>query len=102
MKTKMVNWSIKLGLARLTTVATTLAIVGCDTQEVSNAEASVDSHIELYGKTDTRDMDSSSTNVRMYEVVDKETGVHYMVLDRYNGGAAITPMYNADGTLKAD
>lgn len=93
MKTKMVNWSIKLGLAGLATIATTLAIVGCDTQEVDNAEASVDSHIELYSETEVG-------YIRVYEVIDEETGVHYTILNRSNGGTAITPMYNADGTLK--
>jgi len=99
MKSKMANWSIKLGLVGLTTLATTLAIVGCDMQDVSNVEASVNSNIKLYAKTDMTEMGSS---MEMYEVVDGETGVHYMVLNRYNGGAAITPMYNADGTLKID
>lgn len=99
MKSKMVNWSIKLGLVGLTTLATTLAIVGCDMQEVSNVEASGNSNIKLYVKTDMTRM-GSKTN--MYEVVDEETGVHYMVLTRFDGGAAITPLYNADGTLKID
>lgn len=98
MKTKMVNWSIKLGLVGLTTIATTLAIVGCDVDEVNKVEASVDSHIKVSREVKVADRQ------RAYEIVDKETGVHYLAItsDDYRAGSSITPLYNADGTLKVD
>ena len=37
-----------------------------------------------------------------YEYKDPETGVHYLIKTSGSGGTAITLMYNADGTLKAD
>lgn len=39
------------------------------------------------------------------EIIDEDTGVHYMVCYHYghNGNSlAITPMYNPNGTLKTD
>ena len=33
------------------------------------------------------------------EIVDPETGVHYLVIDEYYG-TAVTPMYDADGNIK--
>lgn len=38
-------------------------------------------------------------NMIIYCLVDKDTGVNYIVIDRYNGGAAITPRLNTNGTL---
>lgn len=92
MKTKMVNWSIKLGLVGLTTIATTLAIVGCDVNEVNEVEASVDKSIKFYGK-------SRYLNFEAYEIVDEETGVHYLIVADVDG-ISVTPMYSADGSLK--
>lgn len=43
----------------------------------------------------------SSYNYRV--IVDKETGVEYLVVDYGHGGeVSVTPLYNADGTLKTD
>lgn len=99
MKTKMVNWSIKLGLVGLTTVATTLAIVGCDVDEVNKIEASVDSNFTVVENVFNIDHKVA------IEIVDEDTGVHYLILYNtysHKSGIAITPLYNADGTLKVD
>ena len=92
MKTKMVNWSIKLGLVGLTTIATTLAIMGCDVNEVNEVEASADKNIKIYGKSRYFDFEA-------YEIVDEDTGVHYLIVADVDG-ISVTPMYSADGSLK--
>lgn len=38
---------------------------------------------------------------RFTELVDKDTGVHYLVVDG-GYGCAVSPMYNADGTIKTE
>ena len=43
----------------------------------------------------------SSYNYRV--IVDRETDVEYLVVDYGHGGEVfVTPLYNADGTLKTD
>lgn len=48
---------------------------------------------------------SSLHELKIDEIIDKDTGVHYLLCAHYghNGNTlAITPMYNSDGTLKTD
>lgn len=44
---------------------------------------------------------NNTTGDIFYEFVDPDTGVHYLYINGYQA-IAITPMYNADGTLKTN
>lgn len=44
---------------------------------------------------------SKINGFRFTELVDKDTGVHYLVVDG-GYGCAVSPMYNADGTIKTE
>lgn len=48
---------------------------------------------------------SSLHELKIDEIIDKDTGVHYLLCAHYGhhgNTLAITPMYNSDGTLKTD
>lgn len=44
---------------------------------------------------------NNTTGDVFYEFVDPDTGVHYLYINGYQA-VTVTPMYNADGTLKTN
>lgn len=63
--------------------------------EVKSKEVN-QSHFTTHGKPN-----SLPHRTILQEIVDSETGVHYLiVMDKNGEDYAITPLYNADGTLK--
>lgn len=80
-------------------IACGLLVLGaCANGAPQQVEASVDSGFKVVSK------DHVSLAMGMYstEIVDTETGVHYLIVSstRADGGIGVTPLYNADGTLK--
>lgn len=63
-------------------------------------------------QTSEKEGDVAQTSVKemynddIYEFIDPDTGVHYLVYSHYNGGNAgmggITPRLNSDGTIMVD
>ena len=94
MSNKKVNIISGVGLTVLSITAFMLAIAGCDKVNKVKVEGRVESNFEVVG-------DSKIDGIYATEVIDKDTGVYYLVL-RNNGRVAITPLYNADGTLKVE
>lgn len=94
MSSKKVNIISGVGLTVLSITAFVLAIAGCDKVNKVEVEASVESNFEVVG-------DSFIESKKAVEIVDKETGVSYLLVSS-NHGMAITPLYNADGTLKIE
>lgn len=80
-----------LGFVLILLVGGLGVLVGCGTQ-TSSTESKPSSNIESLGK-------NSAT---VYDFVDEETGVHYLIytMGGYRGG--ITVRYNADGTIMVD
>lgn len=80
-------------------IACGLLVLGaCVNRASQPVEASVDSGLRVIGSNYT----SITSHIYSTEVVDTETGVHYLIISSsgIDGGIGITPMYNADGTLK--
>lgn len=94
MSSKKVNIISGVGLTVLSITAFMLAIAGCDKVNKVEVEASVESNFEVVG-------DSFIESKKAVEIVDKETGVHYLLVSS-SYGVAITPLYNADGSLKVE
>lgn len=44
--------------------------------------------------------DIRGNNILTVEYIDKSTGVHYLIVQEYQDAISVTPMYNADGTIK--
>lgn len=42
---------------------------------------------------------SNLSNGNIYDYMDPETGVHYLIYDGYNAASGMTVRYNADGTI---
>ena len=66
---------------------------GCSSQE---SEESKNGKFIVY-----KDSGNTFLNNNFIEAVDKETGVHYLVIDG-GYGIAVCPMYNTDGTIKTE
>ena len=94
MSDKKVNIISGVGLSILSITAFMLAIAGCDKADKVEVEDSVGGGFKIADE-------SMVDGIYATEIVDKETGVYYLVL-RNNGRVAITPLYNADGTLKVE
>ena len=94
MSDKKVNIISGVGLTVLSITAFMLAIAGCNKVNKVEVEASVESGFKI-------GHNSKIDGIYATEVIDKDTGVYYLVL-RNNGDVAITPLYNADGTLKVE
>ena len=94
MSDKKVNIISGVGLTVLSITAFMLAIAGCDKVNKVKVEGGVESGFKI-------GHNSKIDGIYATEIVDKETGVYYLVL-RNNGDVAITPLYNADGTLKVE
>lgn len=94
MSDKKVNIISGVGLSILSITAFMLAIAGCDKVNKVEVEASVESNFEVVG-------DLFIKSNKAVEIIDKKTGVYYLLVSS-NHGIAITPLYNADGTLKVE
>lgn len=94
MNSKLMNIVSGFGIVTLSAIAVVLAVAGCDKVNKVEVEASVESGFKI-------SHNSKIDGIYATEIVDKETGVYYLVL-RNNGRVAITPLYNADGTLKVE
>lgn len=73
-----------------------LSIVGCSVNSNEEVKADNSRMIKVYSPNDYKIIDD-------YTILkDAETGVEYLIYytSRADGGIAITPLYNADGTLK--
>lgn len=92
MNSKKANIISGVGLTVLSITAFMLAVAGCD--KTDKVEASVEGNFKI-------DYNSKIDGIYATEVIDKDTGVYYLIL-RNNGDVAITPLYNADGTLKVE
>lgn len=84
---------IKLGTI---TLAICLLLVGCS-DSVSNNGDSKDSS-NHYESNSIEDVDGNYITTTEY--IDESTGVHYLIVQEYQRAMSVTPMYNADGTLK--
>lgn len=60
------------------------------------AEAKGESNIKLCEETL---IEGEVNYFRSFELVDEETGVHYLAI-KYGEGIAVTPMYDQSGALK--
>ena len=71
-----------------------IGIGGCVSENVNNT---VDAGIN-------NDWESKRIRHDLVEVIDPETGVHYLLHDarQREGGTAITVMYDSDGKIKHD
>ena len=90
---------VSLGVVMLCSMVFMGACYGNETQQ--EVKASINSNFEAIdegGYTELAD------GLYSTEIVDNETGVHYLVISssRADGGISITPLYNADGTLKVN
>lgn len=94
MNSKLMNVVSGFGIVTLSAIAVILAVAGCDKVNKVEVEASVESGFKI-------SHNSKIDGIYATEIVDKEAGVYYLVL-RNNGRVAITPLYNADGTLKVE
>ena len=94
MNSKLMNIVSGFGIVTLSAIAVVLAVAGCDKVNEVEVEASVESGFKI-------SRNSKIDGIYATEIVDKGTGVYYLVL-RNNGRVAITPLYNADGTLKVE
>lgn len=95
MSSRKVNILSGLGLTALSVIAVALAVAGCGKDSsMEVVETSTDSNFKV--------VNESFIGFRtVMEIVDKDTGVHYWYVGSSNG-IAITPLYNADGSLKAE
>ena len=94
MNSKLMNIVSGFGIVTLSAIAVVLAVAGCDKVNKVEVEASVESGFKI-------SHNSKIDGIYATEVIDKDTGVYYLIL-RNNGRVAITPLYNADGTLKVE
>ena len=94
MSDKKVNIISGVGLTVLSITAFMIAIAGCNKVNKVEVDASVESGFKI-------GHNSKIDGTYATEIVDERTGVYYLVL-RNNGDVAITPLYNADGTLKVE
>ena len=94
MSDKKVNIISGVGLSILSITAFMLSIAGCDKVNKVEVEASVESGFKI-------GHNSKIDGAYATEIIDKGTGVYYLVL-RNNGDVAITPLYNVDGSLKVE
>ena len=71
-----------------------IGIGGCASENINNT---VDAGIN-------NDWESKRVRHDLVEVIDPETGVHYLLHDTgyRDGGTAITVMYDSDGRIKCD
>ena len=71
-----------------------IGIGGCTSEEISS----------IAGTRANSEWEIRHLNYDLTEIVDPETGVHYLLYDTgYNkGGTAITVMYDSDGRIKHD
>lgn len=86
---------IKIGFLILITFVC-LALLGCDRRvgkvdKADNEIIKVDSEVKFKEGI-------------MYEIIDSETGVHYLIYVRFEHsvGGSITPRLNSDGTVMCD
>lgn len=82
-----------IGIVLILLVGVFGVLVGCGLQtNSSSTESQPSSNIETLGKY----------SATVYDFVDEETGVHYLIytMGGYRGG--ITVRYNADGTIMVD
>lgn len=77
-----------------------LVLGACVNRASQPVEASVDSKFKVVGRSNVSIVGALFST----EIVDSETGVHYLIVSDYRaeGGIGITPVYNADGTLKTN
>lgn len=79
----------------LTGLALAIIMVGCvQAQEPTKAD---DSRFIITSET-------YKDSVYYITIKDKQTGVEYLTIstNRNDGGVSVSPLYNADGTLKTD
>ena len=70
-----------------------IGIGGCVSENISSTASTRDDY-----KWEIRRL-----NYDLTEVIDPETGIHYLLYDSGGGrGAAITVMYDSDGRIKCD
>lgn len=76
-------------------LALSIIMVGCgQTQELTKAD---DSRFIITSET-------YKDSIYYITIKDKQTGVEYLTIstNKTDGGVSVTPLYNADGTLKTD
>lgn len=78
---------IKLGAL---TLILCLLLVGCADSKVGDSKSYKSNRIE----------DVAGNQITTTEYVDESTKVHYLIVQEYQNTISVTPMYNADGTLK--
>lgn len=74
-----------------------LLLVGCS-KEISDNEVD-------YNEVDGYETIEEMYNSDIYEFIDKETGVHYLIYSHkagYGGMGGITPRLNSDGSIMID
>ncbi|WP_300854638.1 DUF6440 family protein [uncultured Clostridium sp.] len=66
----------------------------------NNASNDSNFEIDYQDEIDYQNEDWTPNIGNIFEMIDKETGVHYLVVSQYGYGITITPLYNSDGSLK--
>lgn len=74
-----------------------LMVVGCTTVGCGVKSESETGRTKIYNFT----LLDGDTMRQIYDWVDPDTGVHYLIVDDYRGDG-LCPRYNADGTLMID
>ena len=90
MKKKILLGTMMVGLS-LSMIGCTSNVNGYNTED-NNISDVKSKYIE----------DIRGNNILTVEYIDKSTGVHYLIVQEYQSAISVTPMYNANGTLKTD
>lgn len=93
----------------ITTMGMCLSLFGCNSVETDSTSNNPETNISSknvknvknsYKSEYLKDIDGSKITATQY--VDESTGVHYLIVQENGRAISVTPMYNADGTLKTD
>ena len=74
-----------------------IIMVGCAQTQTQKSVKADDSRFIITSET-------YKDSIYYITIKDKQTGVEYLTIstNRTDGGVSVTPLYNADGTLKTD
>lgn len=80
------------------TLVTCLLFVGCSNNYKVDDNSSQINDNKSYKSNIIEDIKGNRFTATEY--IDESTGVHYLIVQQYQNTISVTPMYNADGTLK--
>lgn len=94
---------MKKKIVMIIALCLTMLLVGCsDKNETSDANKQSENKNYYENKNYLIHISTETigVNVHISYLYDKETKVMYMIVYSYKEGLSITPLYNADGTLR--